>query len=301
VSAFRYEVVVRSRAGRERTRQFNADEPLTAGAVLFLDGRYWLVERIDRAGDDGPERALAKPARYRIRLHRPDGREELGAFRRYRPDAPRVGHSFTTTADGVPVVWAVIDEQLLLDETGEPYLDLRAERDYGEAEGDVPSHELEHTQAAGGPSLPADATSLLDRAVREGLSVELVALDPGEAPDWTAAGRYIDALILEEIEDDLFELCGVNTDDDPQETWLGIVQVRLRSDVAAFRADLEGDHDAIEEWDFQGGRVFASIGQTEEEADPNNGHGWMSRLVDAGVLTAAGFSRVRRRELDIAT
>jgi hypothetical protein len=35
----------------------------------------------------------------------------------------------------------------------------------------------------------------------------------------------------------------------------------------------------------------------DDEADPDKGHGWMCRLVDSGVLAAAGFERVRKNEL----
>src|SRR5439155_400062 len=83
-----------------------------------------------------------------------------------------------------------------------------------------------------------------------------VALDPGEEPDWSESLRYIDSLILEQIEDDLFEQCGVDVDNDRRETWLDTVKERLRSDLEAFRRDVEGDHDEIEEWDFRGGRIF---------------------------------------------
>jgi hypothetical protein len=57
------------------------------------------------------------------------------------------------------------------------------------------------------------------------------------------------------------------------------------------------DHDEIEEWEFRDGRVFASVGREEDEADPYSGHGWMCRLVDASALAAAGFERVRKAEL----
>jgi hypothetical protein len=55
----------------------------------------------------------------------------------------------------------------------------------------------------------------------------------------------------------------------------------------------------IEEWQFRGGRIFASVGSADHEADPDLGHGWMSRLVDSGALTAAGFQRVRKATLDL--
>jgi hypothetical protein len=299
MAAFKHEVVAHRRTGKERLHEYATDEPLAPGAVLFLEGRYWLVERVEPQGGGLPVRAFAKPARYRIRLH-PEGREETGAFRRFRPDAPRHGHSFTTREDGHLISWEVVDEQLAFDDEGEPYLDLRAERDYGEAAGDLPNHELEHALAIRQATVPEGAAALFTRAAAEGLSLELVALEPGEEPDWPAAESYIKSLILEEIEDDLIELCGVDPDRDPRDTWLGRVKERLLSDLEHFRADLEGEGEEIEEWEFEGGRVFASVGNHDDEADPDKGHGWMCRLVDVSALTAAGFERVRKAELEIA-
>jgi hypothetical protein len=289
--AVRYEVVHVNRAGRQLVHPYASEIPHTAGDTLRLEGRDWLVERVE--GD----RLHVKPARYRLRLRHPDGREEVGAFRRFRPDAPRLGHTFATLDNGSPVSWQVADERLARDDQGEPYLDLTAERDYGELEEqpDLPEHELEHAVAREESRDAAAAT--FARAEREGLFVELVALDPGEAPDWDEAERYVDALILEEIEDDLLELCGVDPDRDPRETWLETVKERLRADVERFRADIERDHDEIEEWDFRDCRIFAAVGSFEDEADPGRGHGWMSRLVDVSALAAAGFSRVRKAEL----
>ena len=109
--------------------------------------------------------------------------------------------------------------------------------------------------------------------------------------------RYIDALSFEEIEDDLFALCGVNTGHDPQNTWLETVKTRLREDLRRFREDIESNHDQIEEWDFRDGRIFASIGSFDDQANPDSGHGWLSRLVDSSASAAAGFSRVRKAQL----
>jgi hypothetical protein len=295
--ALTYEVVTRNRVGKERRREFVSADPLDVGGVLFLDGRFWLIERAEPESDGIVARVFAKPGRYRLRLRHPDGREEVGAFRRFRPDAPRLGHAFTTVEDGQPASWQVIDERLERDENGEPYLDLLAERDYEEVEA-PPDHELEHALVRRQDESMAEvAAATFAQAGERGLSVELVALDPGEAPDWDAAERFVDALIIEEIEDDLFELCGVDTDADPRETWLDKVKERLRSDLELFRGDVEGDHDEIEEWDFLGGRVFASVGSPDDESDPNSGHGWMCRLVDSEALGAAGFARVRKVEL----
>ena len=291
-----HEVVTHNRAGVERAHPYASEEPLRPGDVLRLEGRFWLVEEVDAEAQ--PPRVLAGPARYRIRLHHPDGRVELGAVRRYRPEAPRRGHSFTTTEYGQPVSWEIDDESLERDEEGEPLLELVAERDYSEAE-ELPDHELEHTLAARALRLPDAASALLERADGTGLSLELVALEPGELPDWDEAGRYIDALILEEIEDDLLVLCGVDPARDPRERWLEKVQERLHADLEGFRADVEGEHDEIEEWDFLDGRVFAAVGSFDDESDPDTGYGWLCRLVDASATAAAGLQRVRKTELGV--
>ena len=279
-----YEVVTINRAGREHRRPYTAESELASGSVIRLDGRDWLVEAVE----DG--RVVAKPARYRLTLRHPDGHEEVGAMRRYRPHAPRVGHMFATGQ----VSWQVADERLERDGEG-PYLQLVAERDFGEIEG-LPNHELEHAEA-NRDELPEPAQATFARADESGLEVELVALEPGEAPDWVEAEAYIDALVLEEIEDDLLEQCGVDPNNDPRESWLDKVKERLRTDLERFRGDVEGEHDEIEEWDFRDGRIFASVGSYEDESNPDSGHGWLCRLADVGALSAAGFQRVRKAQL----
>jgi hypothetical protein len=296
-----YELVTRGQSGKEAVHQYAADEPLGPGEVLLLSGRFWLVEILDEPdGESELPRAIAKPARYRLRLRHPDEREELGALRRFRPGSPRLGHGFTTIEAGQPISWQVVEEQLARDDDGQPFLDLVAERDYAEADGELPNHELEHAlERERDEGLVSGAETVIARAAEEGLDVELAALEPGEEPDWPESLRYIDALIFEEIEDDLFEQCGVDVDHDRRETWLGIVKERLRADLEAFRNDLQGDHDEIEEWEFRGGRIFASVGTYEDEFDPVSGHGWMCRLIDSGALGVAGFERVRKYELEV--
>jgi hypothetical protein len=293
----KYEVVTVNRAGGEHRRQYMTGDELEPGDVLLLQGRYWLLEQVETPDDGTPARAFAKPARYRLLLRHPSGRVEAGAFRRYGPEAPGVGHAFTTLEDGQPVSWEVVDRQLARDAEGEPYVELVAERDYRELE-DLPDHELEHALTARDSGLPPAAEAMFARAEEAGRAVELVALDPGEAPDWAEAEEYLAALVLEEVEDDLLVLSGVDPDRDPRDSWLDTVKERLRADLALFRQDLEGDHDEIEEWDLRGGRIFASVGSFEDEADPDQGHGWMVRLVDGGVLTAAGFERIRKVQLN---
>jgi hypothetical protein len=291
---YHYELVHTNRAGVERVHPFATSDPLVPGSVVQFEGRSWLIERIDDA------RAIARPGRYRLELRHPDGRVEAGAFRRIRPDAPDVGHTFGTVEEEQPASWEVRDRRLAYDEQNEPYIEFVAERDYTELDEDVSDHELEHTLTRREePELPAGAEEAFARAEREGLSVELVALDPGEEPDWAEAERSVEALILEEIEDDLIVLCGVDPRTDPEERWLPTIKERLGQDLDAFRADVETEHDHIEEWRFRGGRIFASFGTEDDESDPGSGHGWMCRLLDSGVLRAAGFERIRKVELDL--
>jgi hypothetical protein len=283
--AVSYEIVTRNRAGHEYTRRYTSEDSLGPGSIVLLDGRYLLVERVEEP------RVYAKPARYRLVLRHPGGREEAGAFRRFRPDAPRVGHQLTALEDGAPISWQVVEERLARDDQGEPYLQSIAERDYAETDS-LPDHQLEHALERDDEEDAAAAA--LAQAQSAGFAIELVALEEGQAPDWVEAERFLDALILEEVEDDLIEMCGVDTRHDPRESWLGTIKERLGEDLGAFRADVEGDHDEIEEWDFRGGRIFAAVGRIEQESDPDSGYGWMCRLVDAELLGAAGFRRVHK-------
>jgi hypothetical protein len=296
-SIYRYEVKAQKRGGREHAREYASEEPLEPGDVIRLQGRYWLIQEVEPGGEAAPDRALGKPARYRLRLRHPDGREEVGGFRRFRPAAPTLGHAFTTQEDGQQVSWEVKDDRLALDPDREPYLELVAERDFSELE-DLPDHELEHTLTRRGEEgLPAAAVATIAGAADAGLSIELVALEPGELPDWEGAERFIQALVLEEVEDDLVEMSGVDTDGDPRDRWLAKVKERLLEDLSGFREDVEGPHDQIEEWSFRDGRIFASVGSEDDESDPDSGHGWMCRLADSEALGAAGFERVRKAEI----
>jgi hypothetical protein len=280
-----YELVMRGLSGCEHALPYTSEERLMPGSIVLLRGRYWLVERVEEP------RVYARPARYRLTLRHPDRRAEAGSFRRFRPDAPRIGHQLTTLENRAPISWAVVDEQLAHDEAGEPFLDLIAERDYAEAES-LPDHQLEHALEQ-----DDEAAAALARAEEAGLAIELVALEAGQAPDWDEAERFLDALILEEIGDDLLLLCGVDPRRDPRENWLDAAKERLQDDLRSFRADVEGDHDAIEEWDFRGGRIFAAVGSIDDESNPLSGYGWMCRLVDSGALGVAGFQRVRKAVL----
>jgi hypothetical protein len=75
---------------------------------------------------------------------------------------------------------------------------------------------------------------------------------------------------------------------------LETVKRRLRDDLDSFRSDIEGAHEKIEEWDFRGGKNFAAVGSFDDDSNPSSGYGWICRLVDAGVLQAAAFQRVRK-------
>ena len=283
--AFSTTLVTRDRRDRERAHPYTSGDPLAPGSVAFVGGRYWLVERVDGAA------AHARPARYRLVLRHPDGRLEHGAFRRFREDSPNLGHQLTTFAEGAPISWAVVEQRLSRDDAGEPFLESVAERDFTELES-LPDHQLEHTLDRERDD--AAAAAILARANEAGLAIELVGLEAGAAPDWDQAAHYLGSLILEEIEDDLVEQCGVDVARQPRDTWLDRVKERLRQDLASVRADIDGSHDQIEEWDFHGSRIFAAVGSFDDDSNPLSGYGWLCRLVDASVLQAGGFYRVRK-------
>jgi hypothetical protein len=287
-----YKIVTHDRTGQEHVRPFTSADALAPGTVMLLGGRYSLVERVER------ERVYAAPARYRLTLRHPDGRKEEGAFRRFRADAPSVGHQFTTLENGAPISWAVVEQYLAHDAGGDPFLESIAERDYAETES-FPDHELEHALERDNDDDTAAAAAMLSRAAEAGLAIELVGLEAGQAPDWEEARSYLESLILEELEDDLIEQCGVNPGRHRRETWLDIVKRRLRNDLDSFRTDIEGLHDEIERWVFRGARIFATVGRFDDDLNPSSGFGWMCRLVDSGVLLTAGFYRVRKPLISI--
>lgn len=283
---YSYTLVTHDRAGREHARPYTSEDLLAPASIVLLGGRYWLVERVEQTA------AHARPARYRLTLRHPDGRLEAGAFRRFRTDAPTVGHQLTTLEDGASVSWAVVEQRLTRDDAGCPFLEFIAERDYAESES-LPDHQLEHTLNQERDDTGA-AAAVLARATEAGLAIELVGLEAGEAPDWEEATSYLESLILEELEDDLIEQCGVDTRHEPHETWLDRVKQRLREDLDSLRADIEGSHNKVEEWDFHGSRIFAAVGSFDDDSNPLSGYGWLCRLVDASVLQAGGFYRVRK-------
>jgi hypothetical protein len=284
--ALSYEIVTHDRTGRERVHPYSSENALGPGSIVLLGGRYWLVERTDQA------HVQTQPARYRLMLRHPDGRQEAGAFRRYRLDAPVPGHRLTTLDDGAPISWVVVEDRLAYDAAGEPFLELIAEHDSTEAES-LPDHQLEHALDQDRDGTNPTAAALM-RAESAGLAMELVGLEAGQAADWDGAESYLHSLILEEIEDDLFEQCGVDTRRDPHQTWLETVKGRLHDDLDSFRAGVEAGHGEIEEWDFRGGRIFAAVGRIDDDSIPLSAFGWICQLVDAGVLQAGGFKRVRK-------
>lgn len=60
-SIYRYEVRVQKRGGREHAREYASEELLAPGDVIRLQGRYWLIQDVEEAGEGAPARALAKP------------------------------------------------------------------------------------------------------------------------------------------------------------------------------------------------------------------------------------------------
>jgi hypothetical protein len=292
-ASFGYEVIRRSPGGGERSLRYVSERQLAEGDVVELGGSSWIVSQVEETGEGTP-RVLAEPARYRLVLRHEDGSEEPGAFRRARPGGPQIGHGFTTFDGRAPLSWQVVEQRVVRDDASRPYVEYVAERDYGEAE-EIPNHELEHLADAA--ELREAAQARVARAPEPGWRMELVALDPGAEPDWKEAQRFVRSLVLEEVAEHLLELCGVDLDADPRDTWLPKAKERLLSDLRLFQADIEGAHEEIEEWDSGGARIFASVGTWDDEGAPDRGHGWMCRLVDSSALGAAGFHRTRKPEL----
>lgn len=289
VAVYPYEVVVIAPSGHTHRHELATDRPLEEGDLVPFADERWLVVRIE-PNERGPFRAVATPARFRIVLRHADGREEVGAVEPYRDESPWIGHAFATGTGGGAMSWQVTGQRRARDAAG-PLIELVAERDFAELEA-LPRHELEHR-----PLVAEAAHEALARAERAGLSVEMAALEVGQEADWDEAGRFVDALILEEVDERLLALCGVDADRDPRDRWLDIVGERLRSDLQRLRDDVEGDRDEVSVWQLQGRRIFASAGMPEDEEDPDKAHGWMCRLLDSGALGAAGFKRVRKADL----
>ena len=227
--AVEYQLVHVNRLGHELTHAYSSETELAEGDLLRVEGRDWLVD--GHRGRARTARARALPARAAPSGRAHGGRRLPPLPARRAADRPQLQHGRRRRARSAgrsPTSASQRDEQ------GKPYLELTAERDYSEAEDapDLPEHELEH-------ALARDDGRGRRRARRgprqSGQLVELVALEPGEAPDWAEAERYIDALVIEEIEDDLLVLCGVDPDNDPRDGWLDTVKARLREDLRRFR------------------------------------------------------------------
>ena len=291
-----YSVIVPGRpgSGQEHRHRLSTANDLVVGDVVRVAGGRWIVDELREAG--GEREARLEPARFRLVLLLPDGREEAGAVRRLRDDSLGGGHAFTTADEAGThrLRWDVVESRFVRDEGGRPLIEFVAEHGL-HAHEQVPDHELEHRNAQYGDL--AEARAALEFATAAGLAVELVELEPDRDPDWDEARAFLEGLVIEEIGEDLLERCGVKPEHDPPEAWIEEVRLRLRADLASFRGDVEGPHRQIQEWQIGPRRVFASSGTWESEADPDSGHGWPCRLVDSDVLGAAGFVRLREIEL----
>lgn len=292
--AVRYEIRVVAPSGHEHRHELLRAEPLRPGDLVAFRDERWLVERIEEADAGDALRAIVVPARFRVVLRHPDGREEAGAVRPYHDGGLAVGDSLATEVDGEALSWQVVEQRLVPVEDGTAYLELVAERDYAEAEAPP---ELEGARPLGLEDVPAPPVRLRRAASSAGPMSEIVALDAGEEPDWVGAESFVDALVIEEVSDELLENCGVDPARAPRERWLDTVKHRLGEDLARFRRDVELDHDQIEIWETGTRTFFASTGAWGDEADPDKGHGWLSRLVDSGALAGGGFERVREADL----
>ena len=91
-----YQLVHVNRVGHEHTQPYRSETELSEGDLVHVEGRDWLVDAVDG------EQVRLEPARYRLVLRYPDGHIESGVFRRYRADAPRVGHRSARSSTAFP-------------------------------------------------------------------------------------------------------------------------------------------------------------------------------------------------------
>jgi hypothetical protein len=76
--------------------------------------------------------------------------------------------------------------------------------------------------------------------------------------------------------------------------WRLFGELYPRDDLDSLHADVDDRHGEIEEWAFRGGRSFFAVGRFDDDSNPFTGFGWMHRLVDARVLRAGRFKRIRK-------
>src|SRR4051812_6206127 len=100
--SFSYTLVIHDRADKTHSHPYTSSEPLVKGAVVLFGTRYWLVYEVSGTIVE------ARAARYRLSLRHPDGDTDIGAVRRFRSDAPIVGHRLATVEEHKPVSWVVM-------------------------------------------------------------------------------------------------------------------------------------------------------------------------------------------------
>ena len=197
-----YDVVVVHRTGKEHVHRYTTEEPLEPGDVVRLEGRHWLSSasratarrRSPRAIGCGFAIRTAARTSGRSAASDPTRRGSATRSPPSRTGARSAGRS--STAAGPRRERRAVPR---------PRRGARLRRRRSDA---ARPRARAHARPRSEDELPEGAEATLARAADEGLSVELVALEPGEEPDWEAAERFIDALVLEEIEDDLIEQCG---------------------------------------------------------------------------------------------
>ena len=146
--------------------------------------------------------------------------------------------------------------------------------------------------------LPPSAGRVSTRAEQTGLAIELVALDARRVAGRDEAVRYIEALGSRRSRTTCSSFAGCV----PARTQRHLARHRQDPAVARISRSSASRRQArrtirSRSGSFRDGRIFASIGSQDDESAPDRGHGWMCRLVDAGVLTAVdrAASQVRAR------
>ena len=215
---------------------------------MTLDGRDWLVDAVEE-GDTA--RVVAKPARYRLRLRHPDGREELGAFRRMRAGQP-------ATRPLVHDARGRGSRQLGASSRRRSPTTSRTSRSSTSSPSATtarPRATCPTTSSSTRSPASADGSGRRQGVDRRGDALRACrSSSPRSSRTRRRTGRRLAATSRPSVSTrsrTTCSSCAASTrGDDSEGTWLETVQARLRDDLESFSADVEGDHDEIEEWDF---------------------------------------------------
>src|SRR5919204_3200296 len=187
-----YEFVHVNRLGHRLTHELVSDDTLEPGAIIRSEGRGWIVDRVEDS------RVFLEPARYRLScatltaIWRPARSAASGPMRRAL--ATRSARSSTTRRSAGSWSRSVsrVTTTASRSTSSPPTGTTRSATSRRACPSTSWSTPLRVT------TISARPRQGLAEAAEAGLPVELVALEPEEAPDWDEGRRCIDALMIED-------------------------------------------------------------------------------------------------------